>query len=58
MHKSTFLNHLKIWPLSTLHKALSQSLIVEQNLKTAGAPQEAIMGRLLIALSSYSKRRS
>ena len=58
MHKSTFLNHLKIWPLSALHKALSQSLIVEQNLKTAGAPQEAIMGRLLIALSSYSKRRS
>ena len=58
MHKSTFLNHLKIWPLSALHKALSRSLIVEQNLKTAGAPQEAIMGRLLIALSSYSKRRS
>ncbi len=58
MYKSTFLNHLKVWPLSALHKALSQSLIVEQNLKTAGARQEAIMGRLLIALSSYSKRRN
>ena len=58
MHKTNFMKHLRIWTLSALHKALTQSLVVEQNLKTAGAPQEAMVGRLLIALSSYSKRRN
>jgi len=40
-----------------LRRALSQSLEAEKQLKTAGAPADAITGRLLLALSSYAGKR-
>jgi len=58
MQERKFLSHLKIWPSSALNRALSQSLVAEEQLKSAGAPGEAIVGRMLLALSSYAARRA
>ena len=57
MQERAFLSQLRIWPSSMLRRALSQSLEAEKQLKTAGAPVDAITGRLLLALSSYAGKR-
>ena len=57
MQERNFLRQLKIWPSRALERTLSQSLVAEQALKTAGSPADAIVGRLLLALSSYALRR-
>jgi len=57
MQERAFLQQLRIWPGTMLARALSQSLEAEKQLKTAGAPADAITGRLLLALSSYAGKR-
>jgi DNA polymerase-3 subunit delta len=57
MQKSDFSRQLRIWSLPALSRAISQSLEAEKQMKTAGSPAEALMGRLLIALSSYAAKR-
>lgn len=57
MQERAFLSQLNLWPGRMLDRALSQSLEAERQLKTAGAPGEAITGRLLMALSTYAKKR-
>ncbi len=57
MRKNAFGTALRIWPETALARAIAQSLETEKNMKTTGAPAEALLGRLLIALSSYAARR-
>lgn len=57
MQERTFLAQLRLWPTRALQSALSQSLIAEEQLKTAGAPGEAIVGRMLLALSAFAEKR-
>ena len=57
MQERAFLGQLGIWQGNMLRRALSQSLEAEKQLKTAGAPGNAITGRLLLALASYAKKR-
>ncbi|NNC38263.1 MAG: DNA polymerase III subunit delta [Acidimicrobiales bacterium] len=57
MQKTQFSRHLRIWSLPALSRAIAQSLEAEKQMKTAGSPAEALMGRLLMALSSYAAKR-
>jgi len=57
MQERAFLGQLRLWPNSMLRRALSQSHEAEKQLKTASAPGDAIVGRLLLALASYAKKR-
>lgn len=57
MQEDLFKRHLSLWPQTMLRRALIQSQKAESELKTAGAPVEAIMGRLILALSSYAAKR-
>lgn len=58
MQERTFLSQLRIWPSRALQSALSQSLVAEEQLKSAGAPGEAIVGRMLLALASFAAKRT
>lgn len=58
MSQSQFTHQLQIWPGRVLQRALSQSIEAENQLKSAGAPSDAITGRLLLALASFAKKRS
>lgn len=58
MQERAFLGQLRIWPAKALQQALSQSLVAEEQVKSAGAPAEAIVGRMLLALSSFAAKRS
>jgi DNA polymerase-3 subunit delta len=58
MNKSAFSRQLRIWSIPALSRAIAQSLEAERQMKTAGSPSEALMGRLLIALSSYAAKRN
>ncbi len=57
MQERKFLAQLRRWPSRALQQALSQSLSAEEQLKSAGAPAEAIVGRILLALASYGQKR-
>lgn len=57
MQERIFLSQLNLWPTRALQSALSQSLVAEESLKTAGAPGEAIVGRMLLALSRFAEKR-
>lgn len=57
MQERTFLSQLRIWPSRALQQALSQSLVAEEQLKSAGSPGDAIVGRMLLALSSFAAKR-
>ena len=58
MQKDLFRQHLSIWPLTMLRRALLQSQKAEREIKTAASPTEAIMGRLILALASYAGKRT
>lgn len=58
MQERTFLKHLRVWPERVLTKSLAQSLVAEEQIKRAGAPMEAIVGRLLLALASFAEKRT
>ena len=58
MQKNDFTRQLRIWSLPALSRAITQSLEAEKQMKTAGSPAEALMGRLLIALSTYAAKRN
>ena len=57
MGQRNFIRQLNLWPESALQRALSQTLDVEKNVKTAASPADSLVGRLLLALSSYAARR-
>lgn len=57
MQERNFLNHLQTWPMKALHSALSETLTAEQQLKSAGAPSEAIVGRILLTLAGFAAKR-
>lgn len=57
MRQSGFGQHLRLWGVRPLGKALTQSLETEKAVKSAGAPTENLVGRLLIALSTFAGRR-
>ena len=57
-HKNAFKRQLQIWPTRALQSALTQSLETEKSVKTAGAPQEVLVGRLLLALGQYAQKRN
>ncbi len=57
MQERSFLSHLKIWPSKALNNALSETLKAEQQLKSAGAPGEAIVGRILLTLAGFAEKR-
>ena len=57
MNKAAFGAALRIWPEEVLSRAMTQSLETEKSMKSTGAPVDALLGRLLIALSSYAARR-
>ena len=58
MQEDLFRRHLSLWPLTMLRRALIQSQKAEREIKTAAAPTEAIMGRLILALASYAGKRT
>ncbi|RKQ69446.1 DNA polymerase III delta subunit [Litorimonas taeanensis] len=58
MQEDMFKRHLSLWPQSMLRRALTQSQKAEREIKTAAAPAEAIMGRLILALASYAAKRT
>ncbi len=57
MHKNAFGAALRIWPETALARALAQSLETEKTMKSTGAPVEALLGRLLMALAGYAAKR-
>lgn len=57
MAQKSFARQLRSWPEGMLKRALAQTLEAEKSVKSAGSPAEAIVGRLLLALSSYAARR-
>jgi DNA polymerase-3 subunit delta len=57
LQESLFKHHLSLWSQTMLRRALFQSQRAESEIKTAGAPTEAIMGRLILALASYAAKR-
>ncbi len=57
MRKNAFGAALRIWPETALARAINQSMETEKQMKSTGAPVEALLGRLLIALSSYAAKR-
>ena len=57
MNKSSFGQQLRLWPLPALSRAITPRLELEKQMKTAGSPAEALMGRLLLALASYAAKR-
>ncbi|HFB55242.1 MAG TPA: DNA polymerase III subunit delta [Hellea balneolensis] len=58
MQKSAFSQQLRLWGEPALSRALSRALETETQMKTTGAPAEALMGRLLLALSGYAQNRA
>jgi len=58
IQEANFKRHLSLWPLPMLRRALVQSQKAEREIKTASAATEAIMGRLILALSSYAAKRT
>jgi len=56
MQEGAFTRQLNIWPARMLSRSLQQCQIAERQLKTTGAPAEAITSRLLIALSTYAAK--
>lgn len=56
--QNAFKRQLYIWPTRALQSALTQSLETERHVKTAGAPQDVLVGRLLLALGQYAQKRN
>jgi len=56
--QNAFKRQLSIWPTRALQSALTQSLETERHVKTAGAPQEVLVGRLLLALGQFAQKRN
>ena len=58
MHEAIILKQIAIWPETMLARSLTQCQIAEHALKSTGATSEAIISRLLLALSSYAQKRA
>ena len=57
MAEAGFLNTLSCWNGRALRSALSQCQMVERQLKSIGAPAEALTERLLFGLANFAARR-
>lgn len=56
--QNSFKRQVNIWPTRALQSALTRSLETEMQVKTAGAPQDILVGRLLLALGQYAQKRN
>ena len=56
--QNAFKRQLPVWPTRALQSALTRSLETERHVKTAGAPQDVLVGRLLLALGQYAQKRN
>ncbi len=54
MQERNFLSQLRLWRGLQLRRILSQTLIAEEQVKTAGAPADAIVSRLLLAIARFA----
>ncbi len=54
--RDALLAQLRRWPADALERALSQTLSAERQLKTTGAADAAVLGRLVLALSRGPRR--
>lgn len=57
MQERTFSRQLDIWGLRMLQRSLVECQTAERASKTAGAPIESIVSRLLLALAGYAAKR-
>ena len=57
MQERSFSAQLDIWELRMLKRSLLECQTAERAAKTAGAPIESIISRLLLALASYAAKR-
>jgi len=57
MQERVFSRQLDIWGLRMLRRSLAECQSAERASKTAGAPIESIVSRLLLALSGYAAKR-
>ena len=57
MQERSFSAQLDIWGLRMLKRSLLECQTSERAAKTAGAPIESIISRLLLALASYAAKR-
>ncbi|HHI88552.1 MAG TPA: DNA polymerase III subunit delta [Hellea balneolensis] len=57
LRKAAFAEALHIWPEPALARAIARSSETERAMKSTGAAAEALLGRLLLALSNYAARR-
>lgn len=56
--QNAFKRQVTIWPTRALQSALTRSLETEMQVKTAGAPQDILVGRLLLALGQFAQKRN
>lgn len=56
MQEGAFMHQLNLWPARVIRKSLAQCQIAERQVKTTAMPAEAIISRLLLALSSYAAK--
>ena len=56
--QGAFRRQVSIWSPRALQSALTQSLETETQVKTAGAPADILVGRLLLALGQYANKRN
>ncbi|MEE9347288.1 MAG: DNA polymerase III subunit delta [Robiginitomaculum sp.] len=57
MRKHDFESQLRLWSIPILDKIIRESLETEKRVKSAGAPVEALTGRLLNAIATIAMRR-
>jgi DNA polymerase-3 subunit delta len=58
MQEGAFLSQLNRWPARALRGSITRCQEAERMVKSTGAPSEAIVSRLLLALASFANRRA
>lgn len=57
MQENSFLAQLDLWPAAALRGSVKRAQEAERLVKSTGAPSEAIISRLLLALASFAYKR-
>jgi len=58
MQEQSFISQLNRWSARALRESVSRCQEAERMVKTTGAPSEAIVSRLLLALASFAQKRA
>ncbi len=58
MQERAFISQLNTWPAQALRGSISRCQAAERMVKTTGAPSEAIVSKLLLALAGYAAKRA